>query len=194
MINSRLLTLSLFTTLIIISCQNDKKEQPKNEITRKPTNHKPSSQPQENHSPKSNLNIKDNVVLSKKHSPNSISCDLDGDQLPDTVKIVQDTDNKKYGLEIKFGNKKVEYLGMGKEILGQGFDDIDWVGVFEKAPKGEIYWNNVNENGDIMSDEEVKESDKIKLPNDGIFIHQEEACGGGIIYLKDGKFEWIQQE
>lgn len=39
-------------------------------------------------------------------------------------------------MEIIFGNKKVEYLGMGKEILGQGFDDLDWIGIFEKAPKG----------------------------------------------------------
>jgi hypothetical protein len=82
---------------------------------------------------------------------------------------------------------------MGKEVLGQGFDDISWVGIFEKAPQGEIYWNNVID-GEIISDEEMKESDKINLLNDGIFIHQAESCGGGVIYLKDGKFEWIQQE
>lgn len=119
---------------------------------------------------------------------------MDGDHVPDTVNLVQNKENKKYGLEILFGNKKVEYLGMGKNILGQGFDDLDWVGIFENAPKGEIYWNNVNEEGEIIGEEEVPESDKIKLPNDGVFIHKEEACGGSVIYWKNGKPEWIQQE
>lgn len=45
-----------------------------------------------------------------------------------------------------------------------------------------------------MGDEEIKEEDKIKLPNDGIFIHADESCGGGIIYLNNGKYNWIQQE
>lgn len=193
MINNRLLILSLSAALIILSCRNGKKELQKNEITRKQSHHKKTGQPQESNTPKSDSNTKD-IVISQKHSPNSISCDLDGDHLPDIVKIVQNKKNKKYGLEIIFGNKKVEYMGMGKDILGQGFDDLNWVGVFEKAPKGNMYWNNVNEDGDIISDEEVPESDKIKLPADGIFIHQDEACGGGIIYFTDGKFEWIQQE
>ena len=83
---------------------------------------------------------------------------------------------------------------MGKDIVGQGFDEIDWAGIFEKAPKNEVYYNNVNEDGEIIGEEEVKEEDKIKLPNDGIFIHAEESCGGGIIYLNNGKYNWIQQE
>jgi hypothetical protein len=74
---------------------------------------------------------------------------------------------------------------MGNDILKQGFDEIDWAEIFEKAPKNKIYWNNVNEEGEIVSEEEIKESDKIKLLNDGIYIHAEESCGGGIIYLKN---------
>ncbi|MEJ8606644.1 hypothetical protein JSO56_06880 [Riemerella anatipestifer] len=134
------------------------------------------------------------IILSTKHNPNFILCDLDGDGLSDRVEIVLNTKNEKYGLKITFGNGKTEYLGLGKEVLGQGFDDMSWIGIFEKAPKGEVYFNNVNDEGDIISEEEVKESDKIRLPNDGIFIHAEESCGGGVIYLNKGKFEWIQQE
>jgi len=139
-------------------------------------------------------NASDTIVISKRHHPNFIVCDLDGDKLSDTVKIVRNTKNEKYGLEIIFGNKKVEYLGLGKEVLGQGFDDMAWVGVFEKAPKGEVYFNNVNDEGEIISEAEIEERDKIKLPNDGIFIHQAEASGGGVIYLLNGKLEWIQQD
>lgn len=136
----------------------------------------------------------DTITVSKKHNPNFILCDLDGDNLLDTVKIILNTKNEKYGLKIILGNKRVEYLGLGKDVLGQGFDDMNWVGIFEKAPKGKIYFNNVNDEGEIIGEDEVKESDKIKLPNDGIFIHEAEACGGGVIYLNKGKFEWIQQE
>ena len=180
-----ILSVIYLTAFIILSCQNDKPQQYKTTAV--------VEQSKSNEKIESQIG-KDTIIISQKHKPNSISCDLDGDNLADIVKIVLNIKNNKYGLEIIFGNKKVEYLGMGKDIVGQGFDDIDWVGIFEKAPKGEIYWNNVNDDGEIISEEEVKETDKIKLPNDGIFIHQAESCGGGVIYLKNGKFEWIQQE
>lgn len=60
---------------------------------------------------------------------------MDGDHLPDTVNIVQNTENEKLGLEIIFGNKKVKHLGMGKEVLGRGFDDLEWWGFFSRKPK-----------------------------------------------------------
>lgn len=137
----------------------------------------------------------DTIVISAKHKTNKILCDLDGDGKNETVEIVRSTNNDKSGLRIIFGNgNRTDYFGMGNNILGQGFDEIDWAGVFEKASKGNIVWNNVNEDGEIISDEEIKEGDKIKLPNDGIFIHADESCGGGIIYLNNGKYHWVQQE
>ncbi|MCZ4244133.1 hypothetical protein [Pedobacter punctiformis] len=177
-------------TLTFSACQNKKdiKVKSRNKIEL------PQNNQQKNDLPKINSVKNDTIVVSKKHNPNFIICNLDDDQLADTVKIVQNTMNKKYGLKIIFGNNKVVYLGIGKDILGQGFDDLEWVGVFEKVPKGEIYWNNVNDKGEIITKEDVNEKDKIKLPHDGIFIHQAEACGGGVIYLNKGKFEWIQQE
>ncbi|MNK25764.1 hypothetical protein D3C87_440910 [compost metagenome] len=175
--------------LMIVSCQKEK--------TQKVTTYN-SVEPAKDTLQISNLKptpeVNDKIIISKKHKPNSISLDFDGDGLKDVVNIVQNLENQKYGLEILFGNKKVDYLGMGKDIAGQGFDDIDWVGIFEVAPKNEIYYNNVSEDGEILTEDQVKESDKIKLANDGIFIHQAESCGGGVIYLKNDKYEWIQQE
>ena len=137
----------------------------------------------------------DTITISTKHKTNKILCDIDGDNLDETVEIFRSTKNQKSGLKITYGNgKKTDYLGFGNDILQQGFDEIDWVGIFEKAPKNEVYFNNVNEDGEIIGEEDVKEEDKIKLPNDGIFIHADESCGGGIIYLKNGKYDWIQQE
>jgi len=143
--------------------------------------------------PSENKVFNDTLVLSKQHHPDAVFCDLDGDNLSDTVKIVRNTKNSKYGLKISFGNKKVTNLGAGEEFLGQGFDDLSWIGVFEKAPKGSVYWNTIDD-GEITADIVLDEKNKIKLANDGIFIHQAESCGGGVIYLKNGKFQWIQQE
>ncbi|WDF64603.1 hypothetical protein [Flavobacterium sp. KACC 22763] len=138
---------------------------------------------------------KDTIVLSTKHKTNRMLCDLDGDNLDETVEIFRSTNNQKSGFRITYGNgKRTDYLGFGNDILGRGFDEIDWAGILEKAPKNEVYFDNVNEDGDIIGEEQVAEEDKIKLPNDGIFIHAEESCGGGVIYLKNGKYEWIQQE
>lgn len=138
---------------------------------------------------------KDTIEISKKHKINKIICDLDGDKLNEIVEIVKSTKSGKSGLRIVFGNgKRTDYFGMGNDILKQGFDEIDWAQIFEKAPKNETYWNNVNDEGEIVSEEEINESDKIKLIDDGIFLHAKESCGGGIIYLKDGKYKWIQQE
>ncbi|MDH1604061.1 hypothetical protein [Empedobacter sp. GD03739] len=142
-----------------------------------------------------NLNKTDTIQISKEHKVNTIKCDLDGDNLDEIIQIVRNTKNGKSGLRIIFGNKKkIDHLGLGKDVLNQGFDEIDWAGIFEIAPKNEIYYNNVSDEGEIITEDEVKDEDKIKLKNDGIFIHAEESCGGGVIYLENGKYNWIQQE
>ena len=174
----------IFIAVLFVSCKKEEKEQAaiktvKTDIKK----------------PVESVNNTDTIVISTKHKVNKITCDIDGDNLDETVEIVRSTNSGKSGLRITFGNgKKTDYLGLGNNVLQQGFDEIDWAGIFEKAPKNEVYWNNVSDDGEIMGDEEIKEEDKIKLLNDGIFIHAEESCGGGVIYLKDGKYEWIQQE
>lgn len=179
----------LLSALIFISC---KKEQ-KPEIETTPVTVKDTAQISEQK--EITKKESDTIVISAKHKTNKIVCDLDGDGKNEIVEIVRSTKNDKSGLRIAFGNgNRTDYFGMGNTVLNQGFDEIDWAGIFEKASKGEIVWNNVNEDGEIMGDEEIKEEDKIKLPNDGIFIHADESCGGGIIYLNNGKYNWIQQE
>ncbi|MEJ5089037.1 hypothetical protein [Sphingobacterium faecium] len=199
MVRSRMCLLLLFAgyTLAVWSCQ-DGKASKANAISEAKTEMLDSlavkGKSKNTMYPDQKSVLKDTIVVSTKHDPHVVLCDMDGDARMDTVHIVQHTMNHKYGLKIAFGNKKIVYLGMGQDILGQGFDDIEWVGIFEISPKGEIYYNNVNDEGEIITEEQVNENDKIKLPNDGIFIHQAEACGGGIIYLHDGHFAWIQQE
>ena len=124
----------------------------------------------------------------------AISCDLDGDKKTDIVRLTIGPINKKSGLEITFGNGQVSKLGFGEQVLDQGFDNFDWVGIFEKVQKGQLTWCNVNQDGEILPEDKIAEHDKILLPNDGIFVHQDESCGGGIIYFDKSKFNWIQRE
>lgn len=184
-----------FVTLLLMSCNNEHIETQTSEIETVDSiiSNKTEINTTDNNVIINQLANHNAITISQKHDPNIILCDLDGDNLSDTVQIVLNSTNEKYGLRIIFGNGKITYFGMGKEVLGQDFDDLDWVGKFEVAPKGEVYFNNVN-GGEIITEEEVQESDKIKLPNDGIYIHADESCGGGIIYLNNGRFEWIQQE
>ena len=70
--------------------------------------------------------IDDTIKISNKHKINTIKCDLDGDKLDETIQIVRNTKNKKSGLRIIYGNRKrIDFLGLGKDILNQGFDEID---------------------------------------------------------------------
>lgn len=135
----------------------------------------------------------DTIIKSKKHLFKPLICDLDGDKLSDSVQIVQNTINKKYGLKIRYGNKQISYLGMGREVINQGFDDLNWIGYFKKVSKGDTIWSNVTEEGEFITDDsQIK--DKVVLQNDGIYIHQKEACGGGIIYREGKHYKWVQQE
>ena len=118
----------------------------------------------------------DTIVASIRLKSNCIYCDLDGDGLKDTVQIVQHVRSRKSGLRITFGkNGKIDYLGLGKDILNQGFDDIDWAGIFKIAPRGTVYWNNVNEDGEILAASQIKDKNKITLKNDEIFLHAVES-------------------
>ncbi len=162
---------SLVIILLCISCKKEKFNSAKKEL------------------------INDTIVLSNSLKKNKLIFDIDGDQANDTIELVKNTINKKSGLRIQFGSgNKVKYFGMGMDVLQQGFDDFDWIGVFEKIPKNKFYWNNVGEDGSVLSEEEIKQENKIKLTNDAIFMHQAESCGGGIIYFDNGEFKWIQQD
>lgn len=157
---------------------------------------KPESKTEKNLPEKKNIIPENNIELKPgKSELKDITGDFDADGKQDTADFVQSSRNNKYGLRIAFGNGKTDYLGMGKEVIGQGFDDFDWVGIFEKIDKGRTIWSNLDENGEfIINDAEVREEDKVTLSGDGIFVHNAEACGGGIIYLKNGKYGWVQQE
>ena len=133
------------------------------------------------------------VIFPGKLKP--VYCDVNGDGINEKIAIVENIVNRKSGLQIEYSNGHVDYLGMGKKVIGQNFDNFDWIGVLEKAEKGSTFWSVVNEQGEIIADSnEVAPNDRIKLKNDGILVHASESCGGGVIYLDKKIYKWIQQE
>jgi len=70
--------------------------------------------------------------------------------------------------------------------------DYSWAGVFLKVNKGEILWSNYED--DWIEFKNVPENKKVRLNYDAIFLHAEESCGGGFVFWKEGKFNWLLQE
>lgn len=123
------------------------------------------------------------------------TADIDGDKLLDTVYMVRSTINKKYGLKISYGNKEIDYIGMGTETSGLGLANLNWVGVMERVDKGRTVWTNLDDNGEFRTDEDtVRENEKVYLHNDAIYLHAAESCGGGILYRNGEEYAWVVQE
>lgn len=93
---------------------------------------------------------------------------------------------------IRAGKKnEFHFLGTGKDELPMGID-YSWAGEFETVKAGEILWSNYD--NDFRSLDQVPENEKVILDYDAIYVHAVESCGGGFIFWKDGKFNWLQQE
>lgn len=144
---------------------------------------------------KKTVEINDTKPVYTPKMPDDIFCDLDGDGKKDTMGLRLDTSTSKYGLLIKYAAGRVDTLGMGKIFLDRGFNDFNWAGIMEVAPKGTFYWNYADYQDQNIPKEQVPDKDKITLKRDGIFLHADEACGGGVIYLNDDlTYAWMQQE
>ncbi|NCT93101.1 MAG: hypothetical protein GXC72_01650 [Chitinophagaceae bacterium] len=131
--------------------------------------------------------------IAANHQPYILTGYFNDDQVPDTAVILKEKAGLNEVLLIKHGNTDQVFLLRNGKALGQEFNNFNWVGQFQLIPKGTKIWNNVVD-GDLVGEEEVPENKKITLTTDGILIHQAEACGGGIIYFKDGKYQWVQQD
>jgi hypothetical protein len=114
-----------------------------------------------------------------------------GDRVTDLIVLLKDKDDKGAIGIIKRGKPEEAY------ILGDSSDpfqifDYSWIGVFEKIDPYEVLWSNYTEG--FRSFEDVPENEKIKIHYNSFFIHASESCGGGFIFWKDNKWNWLQQE
>ena len=70
--------------------------------------------------------------------------------------------------------------------------DYSWIGDFTTVPCGDTLWSNYIDDFRCLS--AVPNNEKVTLSYNAIYVHAAESCGGGFIYWKNGKFNWLQQE
>lgn len=131
--------------------------------------------------------------ISKKHQPFMVTGYFNPDTVLDTAVLVNHKSTGKDALFIKHGRTNQTYLLKNGRDVGNEFDDFNWVGEFAITKKGTKVWDNVV-NGEIVGEDQVPETRKFILRTDGIFVHVDEASGGGIVYFKNNKYAWVQQE
>ena len=136
------------------------------------------------------VNLPVNILIDKSKI---IFGDFNADQNEDFASVVKNLDNGFHGVLIVHNNDKLEYFlfGAGNEI--NGMKDLDWIDIFEIIPKGKIIAPTLvdTETGDIIGPDE---SQQFRLLGNGIFMHIEEASGGGILYWTGEKYEWCHIE
>ena len=131
--------------------------------------------------------------ISKEHQPFMITGYFNPDNELDTAILSRHKSTGKDALFIKHGGTDKSFLLKNGEDVGFDFPDFNWVGQFEIIKKGTKIWNNVID-GEIVGEDQVPDNKKITLMTDGIFVHIDEGGGGGIIYFKNGKYVWVQQD
>lgn len=130
---------------------------------------------------------------SKEHQPFMVTGYFNPDDILDTAIIVRHKLTGKDALFIKHGRTDTFFLLKNGKDVGTDFDDFNWIGEFSVTKKGTKVWDNVID-GEIVGEDQVPDNKKFNLKTDGIWVHVDEACGGGIIYYKNGRYAWVQQD
>jgi len=132
--------------------------------------------------------------FSEAYSQYSITGYYNNDDIIDTAFLLRlKRTNTKAALYIKHGGINQNVLFRDGKALGQDFANFHWVGQFDRIEKGTIIWENVV-NGEIVSEDQVPASKKVRLTTDAIFLHEDEGGGGGIVYFTNGRYTWMQQD
>lgn len=131
--------------------------------------------------------------VSKEHKPFLVTGYFNQDEILDTAILVRHRTTNKDALFIKHGGTNQSFLLKNGKDVGTEFDDFNWVGEFSVTKKGTRVWDNVID-GEIVGEDQVPDNRKFLLKADGIWVHVDEASGGGIIYYKNGKYAWVQQD
>lgn len=178
--------------LFIVAC-NDRTQ--KTDTIRIDTTSKLTSAIKSNNSPtvSNPYGFDKSYKISKEHTPFMVTGYFNLDNVLDTAILIRQKSTNKDALFIKHGGTDQFFLiKNGKDIEAE-FDNFNWVGQFEVIQKGAKIWDNVID-GEIVGADQVPESKKITLKTEAIFIHEDEGGGGGIIYFKNNKYVWMQQD
>ena len=130
-------------------------------------------------------------TINTNKSPYYLKGDFFGDKINDLVVLIKDKEETTKIAIINYGKGNKIYI-LGTENDPFNMNDYSWIGVFQKVNKGEVLWSNYED--DFIDFKDVLESKKVRLKYNSLYMHASESCGGGFVYWKDGKFNWLQQE
>jgi hypothetical protein len=132
-----------------------------------------------------------NHTLNTEIHPFYLKGDFFGDKKSDIVVLLKNAkEETKIGF-INYGQKtKIHILGNQNDPFQM--TNYGWIGIFERVNKNEILWSNYED--DFVDFKDVPENKKVKINYNALYMHASESCGGGFVYWKDGKFNWLQQE
>lgn len=129
-------------------------------------------------------------VLNTASDSYHIKGDFYGDMTEDIALLIKDSTGTKIGI-IDYGTDlTINIIGIGEDSLGG--TDYSWIGIFSTVPKGDVLWSNYEDDWRDLDD--IPENEKIILNYNAVYTHAAESCGGGFIFWKDNKWNWLQQE
>jgi hypothetical protein len=134
--------------------------------------------------------LKDYTINQSK-TPFYLKGNFFGDSINDIAVVLKDSQGTTKVAIINYGQKTKVHL-LGGENDPFNMTDYSWLGIFQKINRGEALWSNYED--DFIDYEDVPESKKVRLNYDALYMHASESCGGGFVYWKNGKFNWLQQE
>lgn len=132
-----------------------------------------------------------NYYLATSYDVFAIKGDFFGDGIEDDLFRMIDSKGNVRLMIINHQQNGSKVYGLGGDKDPFGIDNYDLT-ILRKVPKGTTLWSNYDD--DFREFESVPKNEIVKLNYDAIFIHEAEACGGGFIFWKDNKWNWLQQE
>lgn len=131
--------------------------------------------------------LSDKYLLSSQIEPNILTADFNGDGKDDKVTIIQEKASQKIGLLFQHSDGSHYIVGAGKVFTEDGWDDMNWLGVFEiETNKKQTKTLIDEETYDIIGEEEVI------LPNIAVAIRAKESSGG-LLYFNSKEYQYLHQ-
>lgn len=119
--------------------------------------------------------------------------DFNADGKNDFASLVTNSLRGYRGVLIVHNSPSPEYFVFGAGIEVDEMVDLNWIGIFQVIPKGEVVAPTLldEETGDILG---MDDSKAVVLTGNGLYVHVDEGEGGGILIWRENKYEWYHVE
>lgn len=145
---------------------------------------------QQDHEIKKYSGLKD-FYLSTAYKTFALKGDFFGDGISDDLYRRTDTNGDTRLIIVNHQKDGFKIYGLGGAKDPFNITSYNF-GILHKVDKQTPLWSNFTD--DFREFKDVPKSEIVKLNYDAIYVHNEEACGGGYIFWKNGKWNWLQQE